>query len=410
LDLAKQPASETVTQVYPRIADEIIKNNIFNATITGGEPIVVLKRAYPYLERLHESGVTLDLNSNLTMFTPRASEMLKAVGVRSILTSLMAANPRLNDSLSGREGTFEAVTRGIKLAQNEGFRVSVSMVITKGNLDQIFKTAEYAKSLGVKTFCVTKASVPINAGDFSMHSLSKKEFEAMLKELLRVKSELGLEIDTLVAPPLCFLGDEVLMDAFGHKSCSAGRATCTIGFDGSVRPCSQAEQSYGSVMSEGGLKEGWLNMQPWRTNIFTPDECEGCILVNACRGGCRAEAYAVHNRLNAPNPYSVFENTLSKKEGARKLEVNVNSTYIFNNRIKLRREDFGGIIYLSPSKWLAIDHILYDFAKPENRKNFTLSGLATVLGSTVEEVIKTANLMLQKGIIKEGGEEDGETI
>jgi len=409
-DIPKNPIGEHTTKAYSSAVDEIIRNRVFHATITGGEPLGVLKNALPHLRRLSESGVSLDFNTNLTMFSKETADTLRLIGVRSILTSLMAADPELNDRLAGRRGTFEDVTRGIKLAKQEGFRVSVSMVITKGNLDQIFKTAEYAKRLGVDTFCVTKASIPINAGDFSQLSISKTEFRTMLSELIRVKDELGLEIDTLVAPPLCFLDTDLFMKTFGHKSCSAGRATCTIGFDGAVRPCSQADQSYGLVMDQGGLNKAWLNMKSWRTDKFIPEECDDCRLVNMCRGGCRAEAYAMSGSLEGVNPYATFSKDLPRSTGIPMAGLKSELQYQFDSRLRFRPEEFGGIIYLSPTKWFAVDHALYYFALSVRNQSFSISELASKLDSELEGATRTAELLLQKNIIEgKGVIKDGES-
>lgn len=398
-------ASATINKPTPELfsstVKEIIKNNIFHVTITGGEPLIVLENAKPYLEELKEKGIAIDLNSNLTLLNEDKVKILKDVGVSSILTSLMAANKSLNDNLAGKKGAFEEVTQGILLAKNEGFRVSVSMVITKRNKDQIYSTAKYAKDLGVSTFCVTKASPPINADSFSALSLNNEEYKQMLKETIRVRDELGLNIDTLVAPPLCILNTSELMSTFGHKSCSAGKTTCTIGSNGEIRPCSQSGRSYGLV--EVGMKDAWLKMQPWRTTEFIPEDCNQCQLVDSCRGGCRIEAEVINGNLDTINPHATPQNNLQRRINKAMKATNIEEKYIFSPLLRFRKEKFGGIMYLSQSRWFAVNNDLYNFAKSNTNKAFTLDKMANKLSAKIENTSNTAELLLEKGIIQGRG-------
>jgi len=191
--------------VYERASREIVENRVFHVTITGGEPLIALKQVYPYLKYLSDNDVDISFNTNLTLLDGERVEMLKSLGVRSILTSLISGNADLNDRLANRRNTHRDVTRGIRLAINEGFLVAVNMVVTKKNLFDIFSTAEYVKGLGVTAFSATKASTPINSPDFSQYVLSKDEFRFMINELLRIRDKLDLHVDSLEFYPMCFL-------------------------------------------------------------------------------------------------------------------------------------------------------------------------------------------------------------
>lgn len=390
--------------VYAKVAREIIDNHIFQVTVTGGEPLGVFDKTYPYLKKLHNNGVEMDFNSNLTLFDREKAQKLKKIGIHSILTSLMSADPELNDKLANRQNTFKDVTRGIKIALEEGFRVSVSMVITKKNLSQIQKTAEYVKKLGIKSFCVTKASPPMNSINFEEYMLSKEEFKKMLDELIKVKENLGLEINTLVAPPLCMLNSEKVNEIFGNKSCSAGRATCTIGFDGSVRPCSQAKQVYGKIVSNGDFYKAWLAMDPWRTNFYIPQECDNCKVVNICRGGCRTEAEVINGSLDSPNPYCTYLKTEKRAQTLPDIKAIKGNKFLFKQGIRFRSEDFGGIVYLSSNDWLAVDVPLFSFIRTNSSTDFSAVELAKGLNVSPEEALNTIEVMVQRNIIqmKEG--------
>jgi radical SAM protein with 4Fe4S-binding SPASM domain len=402
-EVKKLSITPNTTKLYETTSREIIKNRVFHVTLTGGEPLAVLHWAYPYLKELADNNISIGLNSNLTMLTTDKAKLLKELGVRSILTSLMAADPGLNDRLANTHGAFERVTKGIQMALKEGFWVGVNMVVTKKNLGEIFSTAEYVKNLGVTAFSATKASTPINSPDFSEYMLSKNEFRFMLRELMRVRSELNLDVDSLEFYPMCFFNSQETRGFFGNRICNAGKTACTIGHDGSIRPCSHANQIYGFIHKDGGLKQTWLNLHPWRTNAYIPNECNECNVKNICRGGCRTEAYALSGDLQAPDPYCDFSHPILPKTVPERMSVGRRTEFVFHPGIKFRKEDFGGILFVTPIRWSAVTHKLYDFYIKKRGKTFYLGELAAALKTEVDQVISTAEILLYKTVIKEKG-------
>ena len=393
--------------IYDKASTEIVDNRVFNVTATGGEPLAVLKQAYPYLKRLTDGGVGLSFNTNLTMFTKEKPQLLKDLGVRSVLTSLMSEDPELNDELANRPNTHHDVTRGIRLALDEGFGVLVNMVVTKKNLHDIYATAEYVKSLGVKSFSATKASTPINSQDFGAYALSPDEVRLIIQELVLIGDNLGLTTDSLEFYSMCAFYTQEARDFTASRTCTAGKTACTIGFDGQVRPCSHAVQTYGSVIKSGGLKQAWSNMRPWRTDEYIPTGCSECSLRNLCRGGCRSEAFVINGSLDAPDPYCDYDNVPLRKTLSPKMEIDFSTEYRFKQGMKLREEDFGGILFVAPAKWAGVTRDLYHFCQENLNKKFTLDALGQGLGLDDRLAIsQTAEFLLKKSIIKKGGEKN----
>jgi len=399
-DTQKLELSTNTDDFFDASIREIISNRIFHVTLTGGEPLAVFKTLFPYLERLSESNTSISLNSNLTMLTKEKAARIKSIGIRSILTSLMSSDPDKNDLLANRENTFNDVVKGINIAQEEGIGVAVNMVVTKVNIQDIYSTAEFVKSLGVRAFSATKASSPIRDIDFSDYSLSQDEFKFMLGELLRVKSDLKLDVDSLEFYPICSFENQESVDTFGGRMCNAGKTACTIGYNGQVRPCSHASQEYGSIFDAGGLSTAWLNMQPWRDNSLIPEKCKDCDLSQICRGGCRTEAFVSTGNLNGKDPYCLFNMHPNRKTKNALSLVNEGQILRFNNKLKYRDENFGAIIYHSPTKWLPVDNTLKNFYLNHQYESFNLEELAVVFGAGLAEVTPTAGVMLQKSLIE----------
>lgn len=390
--------SPELLQVYEKTTEEVLSNRIFEITLTGGEPLSVLKWAFPFMKRLSEGGVQLAMNTNLSMLTPEKADMLHEVGVQSLLTSMMAGDSVLNDSIASTPGAHKKTAQGIKLALDAGFWVGVNMVITKKNLSEVFETARFVSSLGVENFSATKAAAPANCQDFEPFRLSKQEFGFMLDELIRVRSELGMKVDSLeFYPPCAFVSSESRL-SFGSKMCTAGKIACTVGFDGEIRPCSHAPMSYGHI--NDGLSNVWENLQPWRTDTFLPEQCESCPHRFSCGGGCKTEAYVTTGSLNEPDPYCTFS-VPPLQDQSVKVEDLSGSTFVFSPLLKFRQEAFGGIIYLTPRKWIPASGQLYNFAKEKNGQTFLAKELAKALNVSTEKSTPTVELLLSRNLIKE---------
>lgn len=159
----KKNVFEPDLEAYDKVSQALVANKVFAATLTGGEPLVALDAAFPYLTRLRDAGIVLSMNTNLTLLTPRKVEQLKELGIRSINTSLMSHDQTTNDYLANAPGAYKRIVAGIKLAIESGFYVNVNMVVSRYNLDHVFATGKYVKSLGAESFSATKVSTPDHA-------------------------------------------------------------------------------------------------------------------------------------------------------------------------------------------------------------------------------------------------------
>ncbi len=400
----KTKLTQEIRKIYGAVVSEIIANKVFSVTVTGGEPLGVFDFLLPFLKQLAKAGVQLLLNSNVMFLTKDLAIVLKdELGIKFVLVSLPAGDPSINDEITQRKGAHAKTTKGIRIALENGIRPAVNMVVTKRNLAEVFTTAEYVKSLGVTSFAATRASVPGNCSDFSPFGLSLGEFRHMLNELIRVKKELGLRIDSLEFYPPCSFGDEITRSIFGSRMCTAGKTSCTIGFDGQLRPCSHAPQTYGDIRE--GLREAWLAMHPWRTHEWLPEECKNCAQKNRCVGGFKIEAFLTTGSLNKPDPYCDFSQlpiNQRKKVSAEPLSLTSNA-FAFNPILRFREEVFGGVLYVSSRQWVLANKELYKLATGKKGGRITTKEVAGVLGVSIGEASKTTSFLLSKSILQNIG-------
>jgi radical SAM protein with 4Fe4S-binding SPASM domain len=163
-------------------------------------------------------------------------------------------------------------------------------------------TARFVQSLGVTTFSATKVGHPARSQEFSAHTLSPDEFQEYLRIMAALRDELGMEVASLVAYPLCGVGDLSCFDFTIGRRCSAGIVTAQIGTDGMVRPCPHSDERYGNIFMEE-FSEIWARMRAYRLGEHFPETCKACSLFARCGGGCRVEAKMCHGSISAPDPY-----------------------------------------------------------------------------------------------------------
>ncbi len=385
--------------LYQATVQEILANKIFSVTVTGGEPLIVFNAIMPSLEELSAKGVQIRLNSNLSLLTEDRARRLKQIGVASILTSLPAGTEEVSDRITGRRGSFKRTIRGIKIAREAGFPVTVNMVVTKTNLALIFETAELVASLGVESFAATRASIPGAGLDFSDHALTINEFRFMLAELLRVRQELSLKVDSLEFYPPCSMADPETRNFFSSRSCSAAKTNCTIGYDGSVRPCSHAPISYGDIRD--GFHQAWYAMKEWRSGELLPEGCQKCDARKNCGGGCKIEALLSTGSMKDQDPYCDYSQLPLSMTARKIVPAELTDEYLFHPRLKLREEEFGGVLYLSPSRWAPVNRELYELAYRAEGDILTPRSLAAVLDVSEKDAALTLAYLRDKKILVE---------
>jgi radical SAM protein with 4Fe4S-binding SPASM domain len=394
--------TEKTKAYYLASVTEIISNDVFAVTVTGGEPLLVFEEVLPYIKMLREAGVEVYFNSNLSLLTDETAAILKRIGIKSILTSLPSGVSATNDQITQRRNSRDRTVRGIKRALNAGLRVATNMVVTKLNLSEVYETACFVKEIGVTSFSATKAAVPGNCQDFSPYRLTLAEFRIMLSELARIKSELNLQIDSLEFYPGCSFGDDTTRMLFGSsRSCTAAKTSCTIGFDGQIRPCSHAPQTYGSVFD--GLLQAWDNMEEWRQDNWIPDECQPCNLKRRCGGGCKIEALLVNGAINKPDPYCDYGTIpLKPFPKLKSASLDPQRPVRFNPGIKFRGESFGGLLCVGARNWVPVAPEMYEFVRNWKGGEVLLEDFSSGLGLSAVEATQVVNHLLNKRIVLQG--------
>jgi len=347
--------SVDASNIIKKLADA----EVFNITVTGGEPLLNMAASLVCVESAKERNMSVNMNSSLTPLNKIKAEALKKAGLGHILTSILGPTPEVHDAITQRPNSFRLLIDRVKVAQDAGIKISANMVVSQLNIDHVRATAEVVANLGIKYFSATKAGCPGNCSDFSVFQLSHPQLTRFLNDLCWCNKNLGIEVDTLEPIPLCGLQGVDRPELFINRKCTAGITTMTVSYDGSVRPCSHIDLSYGNLLQED-FQTIWDKMKPWSKGEQIPSKCRACPLLTVCGSGCRMEAKSRTGHLNDLDPYTVEENVKAVLEYLKNTQKNTvvppkEFLGFRTKQFRTRSESFGGVIALHGNKRVFFD-------------------------------------------------------
>jgi radical SAM protein with 4Fe4S-binding SPASM domain len=388
--------TEEQLEVHRKACQEILDNKIFGVTLTGGEPLAVIEQLLPELQLLTKNGVDLTVNTNLALLTPKMAKLLNSVNIHSVLTSLMSSNEVINDGIAQRKGAFARTVRGIRLARSLGFTVGVNMVVTQKNINTIYETGKLTYELGAETFSATKAAKPTNCPDFTEYSITVQQLQHMFLELIRVRDDFGIKVDSLEHYPACVFPNTETRTAFGGRNCSAAKTGSTIGFDGAIRPCSHCPISYGNVATDG-MQQSWKNMECWRDDSLIPAVCiTSCgEAPNNCGGGCRIESMNAGRALDGVDPFCSQTKPVTERELDEVIVLPMDCAVLLSRDVRFRKEDFGYIAYRGRNnKWVSMDPSLHDLLNTSlTGKVIRVSDVVEIYQAPLDSALETLNIL-----------------
>ncbi len=286
------------------LIDMMVEAKVFHVVLSGGEPFANYKILKYALGRLTAEGISTSVNSNLMPITAAKIRELKALGLDHVLTSLNSAKAEVNDYMVNREGALQEIIKGIKTTIAEGVRVSVNMIISDANRDDIYETARLCAELGVQKLFATRLVPSIRDLVFSEtdRKLGQEAALAALDEMVRARDDFGLAIGTLISYPLCLLGDLEKYKDFVGRGCPAQRGNrMVINATGATHACTHEEASYGDVF-EIGIKQAFRKMAAWHNGTYLFEDCKQCRYVNVCNSGCASASQAYFADRKAKDP------------------------------------------------------------------------------------------------------------
>lgn len=345
------------------ITNELVKNDVWRATLTGGEPLAELDVLYKLIKSLTDHNIALGMNTNLSLMTEEIAIKLKKdfKWDNILLTSLPGLIPEICDQITQIPGSYERIVRGIDICQKYDIPVGINIVISKKNLFELEKLYDFVSQHKVDYVSITRAIAPLYDQDNPAFFLDEEEIIYIADILEQVHSRYGISVGSVTPFPLCILKDISKYQDIVSASCAAGISRCSIdAITGDITACTHEEKAYGNIYN-GGLKTAWDNMYEWRQGLLVNEECRECSMLAYCGGECRmiagTEAHVkYHLNKNAHityTPYAPLE------------RITEDTEYRISKFVRYRREPFGGILRCAENECYVSETIilLYEIIK-----------------------------------------------
>jgi len=277
-----QPNTETLKAWIRRIinfSNQLgFKKHIMN--ISGGEP--TLRQDLPEIIReIRNCGAEPLLLTNGLLFDRDLARKVWRAGCKALQISLEGPE-EINDSIRGK-GTFRRVMKAIELAKELGFRVSVSVTVSKANFRDLRKLLKRLDGRVDKFNLGELIELGAGAGMEPITAEERLELYRFAKDW-QGKSELFVE-----DPPFCSISPELMEQRAG---CGAFICLLCVDVDGSIYPCRRVPVKMGTI---DDLETAWFSEagKRLRRRNFN-GKCGTCPIKWSC-GGCRGFAPARGN-------------------------------------------------------------------------------------------------------------------
>lgn len=349
-----------------KITNELVKNNVWRATLTGGEPLIELDVLYKLITSFSEHGITLSMNTNLSLMTDDIAKKLKREfhWDNILLTSLPGLVPEICDQVTQIHGSYQRIVQGIDICQKFNIPVGINIVISKKNFFELEKIYDFVREHKVDYVSVTRAIAPLYDQDNPAFFLDEDEIIYMADVLEQVHTRFGISVGSVTPFPLCILKNISKYKDIVSASCAAGISRCSIdAITGDITACTHEKRTYGNIYKDG-LKVAWDNMYEWRNGLLVNEECRKCNMLAFCGGECRMIAgteanVKYHLNRNADITYIPYA-PIEKIKG--------DTEYRISKSVRYRREPFGGVLRCAENECYVSETIilLYEIIKDRN--------------------------------------------
>ena len=231
-----------------KIANNIIRNNIFNVNLGGGEPLLS-EDCFEIIKLLSSNNVHVNLSTNGWKTSMDAIKRLKEAGLGGVAVSIDHIDPAIHDSGRNREGSLSEVYKSIEKYISVGIKVIVSTTITSRNFDVLENILQKCVELGVSGIDFKRLKTTGNALNKPELVLNDEQVDLLYKNIVKWKKEFPLNIN--------FVYNETRIPNV-DAGCPCGKTSIAIMCNGDISPCVYNVILLGNAINDD-LHEIWCN-------------------------------------------------------------------------------------------------------------------------------------------------------
>jgi len=275
---------ELSTGQWKNILDRLWKLGIPHVVFTGGEPTLRpdLTELIAYAEK---NGQITGINTNGRRLKDAAYlKSLVDAGLDHAQITLESHDPSIHDRMTGATGAWEETAAGLCNALATRLYVMTNTTLLRHNTPQLQDTLDFladrsVPTVGLNALIYSGRGLEVDSG------LAEEQLPALLEIARQATGKRGQKLIWYTPTQYCHF--DPLQLELGVKGCTAALYNMCVEPDGSVLPC----QSYYTPL-------GNILMDPWdaiwnhdlavslRERRNVPLDCQACILLLECGGGC----------------------------------------------------------------------------------------------------------------------------
>lgn len=274
----------------------ILKNNgVQTIILTGGEP-TTHPALIPFIEQAILSNIKqINVISNGANLTKDILNRL--IDYKDYLKfnfSLHGANKETHDSITNIIGSYDKLTKSIKLCQDMGFKLGIQTTLCRTNMIELYDLLLYVESMNINGFLINFCNKPINATFNVSDFLSIYEFSECIANVLNI---IHSNLDIQVGPPLpiCKLAPSFIkllnrQEVRIKTGCGIFNNQIIIDMSGNILLCPNLPNLYiGNIYNIEIEKSLDIidSMYKKPLRAFPSSKCNNCQYVSVCcMGGC----------------------------------------------------------------------------------------------------------------------------
>lgn len=289
-DAGKKDPRELDSKEARGLISEIARANFKILILSGGEPLL-RRDIYGLISYSVSLGLRPVLGSNGTLITKETAKRLKDAGLARAGISIDSVSAEIHDEFRQKTGAWDSTVKGMRFCKEAGLDFQVHTTVSQANFKEIENITDFVSELGACAHHIFFL-VPTGRGkEINDFSLSPKDYDELLRKILRKQREVKIELKPVCAPQFIPLARSMGIDTRFQRGCLAGISYCCILPNGDVHPCPYLPLKLGNVRQDN-FTSIWDNNEVFKQlrSLNFKGKCGDCAHKEIC-SGCRARAF-----------------------------------------------------------------------------------------------------------------------
>ncbi len=297
-ELSTREIIDILDRYYNQLNEWGLNKHQNRISFTGGEPLIrddfwqILENCFRNKDK-----ITYGILSNGTLLDKDSVQKLKALGIDYFQVSLEGLE-EINDKIRGK-GSFKKIINALELLNSYSISSSISMTITKANIQEVPNIICLAKEIGVNSIGIRRL-VPLGMGKkMGELMITPQETRDLFKYINQENDKSNLSISVGCEEGL--IAQEMELP---RGICNAGYYSFSVLPNGDVYPCRRLPILCGNL-TQNSFQDILIKskeLQDLRNLNNINQQCQRCPHFNECLGGAKCVANAYFKDPFAPDP------------------------------------------------------------------------------------------------------------